>query len=186
VTDGSNLRGKLLVATPPLVDENFDRSVVLVLEHSDDGALGVILNRPTGNDVVELLEPWAPYTAEPRVIFHGGPVEPGALIGLARMVAPETSDDWAPVLDRLGTVDLNREPTDVDPGVEELRLFVGYAGWGPGQLESELEVGAWIVADARAEDAFAGNPAELWRSVLGRQAGRTAWMANFPDDVETN
>ena len=182
----SSLRGKLLVAAPPLVDENFDRSVVLLLEHGDDGALGVILNRPTGNDVEDLLDAWAPYTSLPRVVFHGGPVEPGALIGLARMGRPDATDDWAPVLDRVGTVDLLRAPEDVDPAIEAVRLFLGYAGWGPGQLEGELELGAWIVAEASDDDAFAAEPGELWRTVLGRQQGRVRWLATFPDDLASN
>ena len=185
VTDGS-LRGKLLVATPPLVDENFDRSVVLLLEHGADGALGVILNRPTDDDVEDMLEAWAPYTSRPRVLFEGGPVEPAALIGLARMDRAQVTDAWAPVLERLGTVDLRRAPTDVEPEVEALRLFIGYSGWGAGQLEAELEAGAWIVADAAPNDAFAADPRALWREVLGRQRGRTKWLANFPDDLALN
>jgi putative transcriptional regulator len=186
VVDAPSLRGKLLVATPPLEDANFDRSVVLMLEHSDDGALGVILNRPTGNDVGEMLEAWAPYAAQPRVLFHGGPVEPSAVIGLARMGSSESSDDWEPVFGRLGTIDLRREPDAVEPGVELLRLFVGYAGWGAGQLESELSLGAWIVAEAHPDDAFADEPEDLWRAVLGRQRGRTSWLATYPDDPEWN
>ncbi len=183
---GSSLRGKLLVAAPPLVDENFDRTVVLLLEHGDDGAIGVVINRPSGNEVEDLLESWAPYTARPRVLFEGGPVEPGALIGIARMGRADETDDWAPVLDRVGTVDLQREPDEVDPAVEVVRLFVGYAGWGPGQLEGELQLGAWIVAEAEPGDAFAGDPSSLWRDVLGRQRGRTRWMATFPDDPSAN
>lgn len=180
------MRGKLLVATPPLVDENFDRSVVLLLEHGDEGALGVILNRPTGNGVEDMLEAWAPYTASPRVLFEGGPVEPAALIGLARMDRAQITDAWAPVTERLGTVDLRRVPAEVQPEIETLRLFVGYSGWGAGQLEAELEAGAWIVAEAAPDDAFAADPESLWRDVLGRQRGRTKWLANFPDDPELN
>jgi putative transcriptional regulator len=186
VTDGPSLRGKLLVATPPLVDENFDRSVVLLLEHGDEGALGVILNRPTGDDVEGMLEAWAPYAARPRVLFEGGPVEPAALIGLARMDRAQVTDAWAPVMERLGTVDLRRTPAEVEPEVETLRLFVGYSGWAAGQLEAELEAGAWIVADAAPDDAFAPDPESLWRDVLGRQRGSTKWLANFPDDLSAN
>jgi putative transcriptional regulator len=96
------------------------------------------------------------------------------------------SDDWAPVTDRLGTIDLRREPEAVQPGVEVLRLFVGYAGWGAGQLEAELSLGAWIVVDAHPDDAFADDPEALWRKVLGRQRGRTSWLATYPDDPEMN
>jgi putative transcriptional regulator len=182
----TSLRGKLIIATPPLVDENFDRAVVLMLEHSNEGALGVILNRPTEDDVEDMLEAWAPYAAQPRVLFQGGPVEPGAVIGLARMGSTDATEDWAPVVDRLGTVDLRRSPGDVEPDVQVMRLFVGYAGWDAGQLEGELEVGAWIVADAEPDDAFATDPEELWRNVLRRQRGRIGWLATFPDDPELN
>ncbi len=182
----SSLRGRLLVATPPLVDGNFDRAVVLLLEHGDDGALGVILNRPTESEVADTLEPWAPYAAVPPVLFHGGPVEPGALIGLACMGDNVVTDAWAPVVGQLGTVDLRRIPNEIDPPVTLLRLFLGYAGWGPGQLEGELDVGAWIVADADPDDVFAAAPATLWRNVLGRQPGRLGWLANYPDDVGLN
>ena len=133
-----------------------------------------------------MLEDWAPYTSRPRVLFEGGPVEPAALIGLARMDRAQVTDAWAPVLERLGTVDLRRAPTDVEPEVEALRLFIGYSGWGAGQLEAELEAGAWIVADAAPNDAFAAEPGALWREVLGRQRGRTKWLANFPDDPALN
>ena len=146
----------------------------------------MILNRPTDDDVEDMLEVWAPYASRPRVLFTGGPVEPAAVIGLARMERAQVTDAWAPVLERLGTVDLRRMPADVEPEVEALRLFVGYSGWGAGQLEAELEAGAWIVADAAPDDAFAAEPRSLWRNVLGRQRGRTRWLANFPDDPAFN
>jgi putative transcriptional regulator len=98
----------------------------------------------------------------------------------------QISDDWAPVFGRMGTVDLRREPEEVEPMVEVLRLFLGYAGWGPGQLEGELRLGAWIVADASTDDVFAAEPKDLWRTVLARQRGTTSWMAHFPDDPSMN
>lgn len=181
---GVAMKGRLLVATPPLQDDNFDRTVVLLLEHSPEGALGVVLNRPHDDGVPEPLAAWAPLVSQPPVLFAGGPVEPEAVIGLARSEAAP-SDHWSPVLGTIGTVDLSADPLDVPP-LEALRIFNGYAGWGPEQLEGELAAGAWIVADADRDDAFSDHPTELWRTVLRRQGGRIAWMANYPDDPSDN
>jgi putative transcriptional regulator len=189
VTESGYLKGRLLVALPPLVDENFDRTVVLLLEHSDGGALGVVLNRPGGRPVEELLSPWASRTSAPAVFFQGGPVETESIIGVATCVgANEESGGahWAPVVDGIGTVDLSVPPDEHDPPIDALRLFVGYAGWAPSQLEGELRAGAWIVADFRPDDVFAAEPVALWRRVLRRQGGRIAWMANYPDELARN
>jgi putative transcriptional regulator len=184
VTVTGLLKGRLLVALPPLVDENFDRTVVLVLEHGDAGALGVILNRPGERRVDDLLAPWAPHVAMPDVFFEGGPVEIESIIGVA--ICERTDDSDGPSLDTIGTVDLSVPPDEHDPPVDQVRLFVGYAGWGPDQLEAELAAGAWIVADFVPDDVFSVEPSELWRSVLRRQGGRIAWMANYPDDLAAN
>jgi putative transcriptional regulator len=180
------LRGKLLVATPPLVDPNFDRTVVLLLEHGDEGALGVVLNRPGDDPVGDVLRDWAPWVCAPDVLFSGGPVEQGAIIGLGRAPSAQAGEHWAPVLGTIGTVDLAADPDRLDPPVEALRIFRGYAGWGAGQLEGELEAGAWIVADFQLDDAFGEQPGDLWRDVLRRQGGRTAWLADYPDDPDVN
>jgi putative transcriptional regulator len=111
------MKGKLLVAMPPLVDPNFDRTVVLVLEHTDEGALGVVLNRPAAHDVIDALAMWADTVTPPGVVFVGGPVEPGAVIGLGRAVRPDGGEHWAPVLGRLGTIDLAVDPDELDPPV---------------------------------------------------------------------
>jgi putative transcriptional regulator len=167
--------GRLLIATPPLVDPNFDRSVVLLLEHGGLGSLGVVLNRPSGLDVPDSLRRWVPYLARPDTLFNGGPVELDGVIGLARMTD-----------ERLLTVDLTGDPDAVGVTSGSLRLFRGYAGWGQGQLDSELAEGAWLVLPASADDPFTGDPAGLWRRVLARQGGRVSWLANFPDDVRSN
>lgn len=186
MTVPGSLRGRLLVATPPLADPNFDRSVVLVLEHSGDGALGIVLNRPSEHRVAEVVPAWADVVGEPGVVFVGGPVEPGAVIGLAEGASDEASEGWAPVLGSLGTVDLGRDPDDVPGPLHAVRLFAGYAGWAAGQLEAEIDANAWLPVAVRAGDAFGPDAARLWRHVLARQPGRTAWLANFPDDPTTN
>jgi len=179
------LRGRLLVATPPLVDPNFDRSIVLMLEHGDEGALGIILNRPTDAALASVLPEWHTHASAPGVVFSGGPVAPEAVIALARG-GRDTSEGWVSVLDEVGSVDVGCDPDDLDFRIAALRVFVGYAGWGPGQLESELAEQAWFVVPAAASDPFSDRPEELWRVVLRRQRGRVAMFAHYPADPETN
>lgn len=180
------LKGKLLVAAPPLTDDNFDRTVVLVLEHGEGGALGVVLNRPTRHPIADALPAWAERCPEPAVLFTGGPVEESAVIALAVGPPDDDADGFAPLLGAIGTVDLEQDAALVLPRLSNLRVFVGYAGWVPGQVEDELEAGAWIVADRDDDDAFTGHPEALWRTVLARQPGQLAWLGNFPDDPSLN
>ena len=180
------LTGKLLVATPVLGDPNFDRTVVLVLEHTDEGAVGLVLNRPSETEVCEPLPEWDDLTAAPSVIFVGGPVEQKAVIGLARRGAAAADDRWRPLVGGVGIVDLGRGPDALLPAIEDLRLFAGYAGWGAGQLEGEIAAGAWWVVDAQQDDACSHQPERLWTSVLRRQGPRLAMYANFPVDPAVN
>jgi putative transcriptional regulator len=180
------LRGRLLVATPPLVDPNFDRTVVLILEHGDEGALGLVLNRPGDAPLIDAVPEWSPFGAEPSVVFAGGPVSPESVIALAQATSDRETDGWIPIIDSLGTVDLAREPVDIEAAIETVRVFVGYAGWAPGQLEGELDRGAWFVCDFDVTDAFSADPETLWNRVLRRQGGRLAMFANCPADPSTN
>jgi putative transcriptional regulator len=179
------LRGRLLVATPPLVDPNFDRSVVLLLEHGEDGALGIILNRPSDTALATVLPEWHELATAPGVVFSGGPVAPEAVIALARG-GEDGADGWVSVLGEVGTVDVGRDPAGVGTQLDALRIFVGYSGWSPGQLELELEQEAWFVVAAESGDPFSPEPDQLWRDVLRRQRGRVAMFANYPEDPETN
>lgn len=182
-----SLRGRLLVATPPLVDPNFDRTVVLMLEHGDTGALGIVLNRPSEAALDDVLPEWRLFASPPEVVFAGGPVQPDAVIALAR--AEENHDDaagWVPILDDLGTIDLGVDPLDLAIPIERLRVFVGYAGWSAGQLEAELDQQAWFVVDLEPDDPFAPAPADLWQQVVRRQRGRVAMFAHYPEDATAN
>jgi putative transcriptional regulator len=173
----------LLVSVPTLGDPNFFRTVVFMIEHTEEGALGVVLNQPTGTRVDEVLEDWAPYAAEPAVAFVGGPVQQReALIGFARVadLDPGDGEAWQPLLGRVGTVDLGRAPLDARPDLEAVRIFAGYSGWGPSQLEGELAAGGWFVVDALPADLLTPDPAGLWRAVLRRQGGDVAVAANYP------
>jgi putative transcriptional regulator len=179
---------KLLVSIPTLHDPNFFRSVVFMIEHTDEGALGVVLNQPTETRVDEVLEEWAAYAAAPAVAFVGGPVQQHeAVIGVARVGAfPEGEGDlgdgdaWQPLMGRIGTVDLGRSPHDARADIEAVRIFAGYSGWGPSQLEGEIDAGGWFVVDAHPDDLLTTDPAGLWRAVLRRQGGEVAVSANYP------
>ena len=178
--------GCLLVALPTLTDPNFERTVVLVLAHdAGEGSLGVVLNRPTDTEVADPLPRWAPLAARPGVVFLGGPVGATAAIGVARGTG-RAGTGWAPVAGHLGTVDLGLDPDQLAGPVDAVRVFSGYAGWGPGQLESEIDQGAWLVVDGAPDDVLCADPARLWRLILRRQGGRTAWLANWPLDAHTN
>jgi putative transcriptional regulator len=187
-------RGALLVATPPLGDPNFDRTVVLLLEHNEYGTIGVVLNRPSPIGAVDALAQqgigtdltgWAPLLAEPARWFDGGPVGNDSLIAVAEG-SGEPSSGWGPITATLGSVDLAQPPDEISVRLGRVRIFRGYAGWSPGQLDAEMEVGAWMVLDATDDDVFTGDAAELWRSVVRRQGGRLAWIADAPDDLSAN
>jgi putative transcriptional regulator len=181
-----SLRGRLLVATPTLYDPNFFRTVVLVLEHGDEGALGVVLNRPSETEVGESLPDWTSLASDPGVVFVGGPVSPDAAIGLARGGTADHTDGWAPLFGYLGTIDLGRPPLELPVAVQNLRVFAGYAGWSAGQLDGEVESGGWFVLDAAPDDVFTSAPGTLWASVLRRQGGRLAMFATAPPHPSLN
>lgn len=185
------LRGRLLVAAPQLVDPNFARTVVLVVEHDRDGAFGVVLNRPTETFVADAVGPWAEVASDPAVVFFGGPVGIDRAIGLgiradARSAPGCPAPGWVPLCSGLGSVDLAATPA-VAADVRRLRVFVGSSGWGAGQLEGEIEEASWFVVDADPEaDVFGARPDRLWAAVLRRQSGRLAWFANAPEDLSAN
>jgi putative transcriptional regulator len=183
-----SLAGRLLVAAPQLADPNFARTVVLVIEHDEPGAIGVVLNRPLHVEVAEILGTWSEQAqaAPPAVIFSGGPVSPDAVIALARPASSPGTGQWRAVVPGVGVVDLSVGPEDQPVALDGTRLFSGYAGWGPGQLEAELEDGGWLVVDALAVDAFAEEPGELWHDVLQRQGGSMAMLATYPPSPSVN
>ena len=184
----ASLKGALLVASPALPDPNFDRTVVLVLASEQDGALGLVLNRPTAMDVSSPLPRWHQFAAFPPVVFVGGPVQPSAAICLARRAGAreDETSGWTPLVDDLGTLDLEQDPEALGIEVDAIRVFAGYAGWGAGQLEREIEAGAWFVLRSQPEDALSEEPRELWKRVLRRQGGSLALVAAYPPDPDLN
>jgi putative transcriptional regulator len=137
--------------------------------------------------VSTVLDEWAALAAEPPVLYVGGPVEQNGVIALGRRDAShEAPDGWVQVMDDVGTVDLHSTPGEMAGELVGIRFFVGYSGWGPGQLEAELEQDAWLVVDAVVDDVFAPDPETMWRSVLRRQGGKLAMLANFPPHPSMN
>ncbi len=182
-----SLAGRLLIATLNLTDANFFRTVILMCMHDKDGAMGLVLNRPLRQEDVEgHLPQFAGHVLEPRVVFQGGPVEPGAALVLARYQERLITPTPNPVVGRIGLVDLSKPPEELDGAVEEVRVFAGYSGWGAGQIEREIEEDAWFVVDADPADAFSRNPEMLWREILLRQRGRLAMFAYAPKDPSVN
>lgn len=179
-----SLRGRLLVAGPQLGDPNFNRTVVLVGEHGDDGAMGVVLNRPTEVTVAEAATPLRELAAPGDVVYVGGPVEPQAIVVLADFADPFRAG--VVVLESVGFLPGEIEDPDDLGLLHACRVFAGYAGWGPGQLEGELAEDAWIVADGSPADVFTADPLGLWSAVLRRRGGHDAVLSLYPPDPRVN
>lgn len=180
-----SLLGSLLVATPLLRDPSFERSVVLIVAHERSGAMGVVLNRATEVPVSDVLGEWAGLAQDPAVLFEGGPVQPDSAICVAR-ARPGAGRlaGFQPFFGRLGTVDLGREPDQIRGRVDGVRVFAGYAGWSPQQLDGEVEQEAWITEAAHPDDPF--GEGDLWARVLRRKGGEYALLARMPPDPSVN
>lgn len=192
--------GRLLVATPGLRDPNFARSVVLLLEHDRDGTLGIVLNRPLEVTIVEVLPDWTGEVSAPERLFDGGPVssEAALAVGLLTHPAPDGADEdteahedgglvgWRTMFGRVGLVDLDAPAPLLDGALSGLRIFAGYAGWSPAQLEVEIDSGAWVVVDAEDDDLTTRTPGTLWSQVLRRQRGDLRLLSTCPHDPSQN
>ena len=176
----ASTRGQLLIAGPTLLDPNFQRTVVLIVEHSEEGALGLVLNRPSQTTVGEAVAELDPLVDATDPLYIGGPVGQSALIVLAEF---EDVDRAALIaFEDVGIVGTD----EASPQTRRGRAFAGHAGWGPGQLDSEVERGDWILDPAHREDAFTADPGELWRIVLTRKGGSYALVARMPSDPSMN
>jgi putative transcriptional regulator len=165
------------------VDPNFWRTVVLIVEHSDEGALGLVLNRPSETTVGEAVAELEQLLDSDDPLYVGGPVQPSALIVLAEFDQPGEAALIA--FEDIGVL-ANGAQDDPSLTVRCGRAFVGHAGWGPGQLDDEVERGDWILEPARREDAFTGQPLDLWSEVLTRKGGSYALVARMPPDPSVN
>jgi putative transcriptional regulator len=177
------LQGQLLVASPGLFDPNFRRTVVLVTEHTEEGAAGLVLNRPSPASISELVPQLEELAEQEEQVWLGGPVQPDAVLVLGEFVDPD--DAAVPLFGSLGFPSLE-DAADVVLATTRRRVFAGYAGWGAGQLESELERDDWIVEPARNDDAFTESPDDLWADVLRRKGGIYELVARMPEDPSVN
>ena len=172
-----SLRGQLLIASPTLTDP-FARTVVLVIEHGDEGAMGVVLNRPSEHRVAEVVPPLAALAGDDDLVYSGGPVGPNAIVALGEFA--DSADAATVLVGDLGLVD----PGSESSSLRRLRVYAGYAGWAPAQLESELEREGWIVEPAHPDDPFRKD--DLWAAALTRKGGSYALVARMPPDPSLN
>jgi putative transcriptional regulator len=181
--------GDLLVATPLLLDPNFERTVVLMLDINEEGALGVVLNRPSTVPVDDILPDWAALTESPDVLFQGGPVGTDSALAVGASNGAGSDDEpvgFRRLYDDVGIIDLDTPTEIVGPGLSRLRIFAGYAGWGEEQLRDEIRTGSWYVVPSLSSDLFGADPLRLWTRVLRRQPGELAWVSTRPLDPSLN
>jgi putative transcriptional regulator len=177
-------RGQLLIAGPSLLDPNFWRTVVLIVEHTEEGALGLVLNRPSETSVGQAVPQLDELLDAEEPLFVGGPVQPSAVMVLAEFEDP--GDAALLAFGDVGVLGSGSSPEELNVGVRTGRAFVGHAGWGPGQLDDEIERGDWILETAALDDAFCSEPQQLWSDVLIRKGGSYALIARMPPDPSMN
>lgn len=179
-------RNRLLVATPALQDPNFALAVILIVEHDADGALGIVLNRPSPMALPQSLDGWSQLACEPRVLFVGGPVQPDVVLMVGRSARPHAGAGAAadpatgqgPLPPGFALADPGQGPDT--SALDDVRAFAGYAGWGAGQLDAEVQAGGWFVVDVQDDDVLTSDPAGLWTRVLRRQGGLFATATADP------
>jgi putative transcriptional regulator len=176
--------GQLLIAAPSLNDPNFWRTVVLVIQHSNEGALGLVLNRPSDSAVEDSVPALGELVDGDEPLFVGGPVQPSSVMVLAEF--EHAGDAALLAFDDVGVLAAGAGPGELAAGVRNARAFAGHAGWGPGQLDAELDREDWILEKARLEDAFTTAAEDLWSSVLKRKGGSYALVARLPPDPSVN
>ena len=179
-----SLKGKLLLASPALFDPNFRRTVVLVTEHTEEGAAGLVLNRASEMPVLEAVPNLALLVDDEALVYVGGPVEQSAVLVLAEFDDPE--DAAILVVDDVGFVPGDGDFSVLAGATRRVRVFAGYAGWGPGQLEAELEESSWIVEAPSGVDLFPEPQTDLWGATLRRKGGIYRVVALMPEDPSRN
>lgn len=180
-----SLTGQLLIAAPSLLDPNFHRTVVLVTAHDDDGAMGIVLNRPAEATISDALPELTELVDDEESPVHvGGPVEPSAVMALAEFDEP--AEAAAIIFADVGFIPAEGEARPESAATRRVRVFAGYAGWSAGQLEAELDEDAWFTADAQPDDVFTSSSLELWADVLKRMGGQYSLVALMPPDPSVN
>jgi putative transcriptional regulator len=178
-----SLQGKLLVAAPSLIDPNFRRTVVLIAQHTEEGAMGIVLNRPSDATVLEAVSPLVGLVGDEALVWAGGPVEPGGVIVLAEFDDPDESAEL--IFGDVGFMSADSEPDEVAQATRRARVFAGYAGWSAGQLDLELDEESWFTADPLEDDVFT-TADDLWSEVLARKGGPYALLSKMPPDPSLN
>ena len=179
-----SLQGKLLIAAPTLLDPNFTRTVILIASHSEEGALGLVLNRPLETPLAEIAPALEPL-AEPGAVLHqGGPVAPGSAVLLAEFADPSLAALL--IFGDIGLPSANCELDELASGVRRARVFAGHSGWGPGQLDDELEQEAWFVGQLAPDELWLTDSTALWANALVRKGGAYALLARMPEDPSVN
>ncbi len=179
-----SLAGQLLLASPSLQDPNFARTVVLIGMHGEDGAIGVVLNRPSPVAVSEAVPQLQDAVGALDKVYVGGPVEPSSVVFLAEFLEPSFAGVL--VLGRIGFPAPDTDVAQLAQATARRRVFAGHAGWGPGQLDAELADGDWIAHPAEPGDVFSDVAEELWSTVLTRMGGSYALIARMPLDPSVN
>jgi putative transcriptional regulator len=179
-----SLRGQLLVAAPALQDPNFFRTVVLVVEHNEEGAMGIVLNREADADLDEAVPDLLDVPGIEERLHVGGPVQPQTVILVAEFTDPEAETPF--VVGSVGVVGAETDLEDLPATIIRGRAFAGYSGWGPGQLEAEVEEDAWFTVQPIPEDLLAEDADELWSTVLERKGGWHRIVARMPPDPSLN
>jgi putative transcriptional regulator len=182
--DTGSLAGRLLIASATLEDPNFARSVVLIGLHSEEGALGLVLNKPSTSSVANAVPQLEEMVEDDEPVFVGGPVQTSSIVMLAEFVDPEPAG--LIVLGRIGLPAPDAKLEDLAAATSRRRIYAGYAGWGEGQLDSEIDRGDWIAHDALPDDVFCEQPEQLWSSTLTRKGGQYALLARMPLDPSLN
>lgn len=180
-------KGIFLVASPSLRDPNFRQTVVLLCEHGSDGALGVVVNRPTELLLSEALPQIPVLEGQRHVLFAGGPVQPNHVLILYRVAQEpiETHHVFDGVY--LGGDMKALERILVMPREQEaFRAYIGYSGWGPGQLEQEMQTGSWILLPADPSVVFEKDPSQVWSEILRSLGGAYELYAEMPPDPHLN
>lgn len=180
----SSLRGQLLIASPALIDPNFARTVVLIAEHNEDGALGVVLNRRTPATISDAVPPLESVVGGEEHIHVGGPVSQEGVLLLAEFEDREES--LRLVFGNVGFLAAEADDEALAPKVNRVRAFAGHSGWGPDQLEAELAREDWVIDEATTDDVFTKDPEALWSGVLERKGGQFALLARMPPDPSVN
>jgi len=179
------LKGQLLLDSGQLRGSFFQRTVVLICQHDAEGAFGLVLNRATGNNVGEMIVADLPDALKACPLYLGGPVQPSALSFLhSDTFLPEAN--VMPNLSLGHSLDSLVELGEALSPTRKLKMFAGYAGWSPGQLEDEMKRKAWLTHPASLELVFDAAPEQLWQDILVKKGWQYKLLAQSPEDLSQN